>query len=62
MAAKDITFCNYAFDLESVLDNQENYYIDSFSEIKQNLVAPATELSEAMTRQANATVTASLYK
>ena len=28
-----VTFCNFAFDIESVLKDQQYYYLDSYSQI-----------------------------
>ena len=31
------TFCNFALDIESVLKDQQYYYLDGYSEIQANL-------------------------
>ena len=34
LKALRVTFCNFAFDIESVLKDQQYYYLDSFNQIK----------------------------
>ena len=53
--AKGVTFCNFAYDIESVLKDQQFYYLDEYKQIKKNIMAPANELADAVTLQSNVT-------
>jgi len=60
LLANDITFCNFALDIESVLKDQEYYYMDDYQMVMQNLVPPSVELVNALSLQSNFTLQAPL--
>lgn len=53
---KGVTFCNFAFDIEGVLENQSDYYLADYDDIKAGLMPPAQEIVDALTLQANYTM------
>ena len=55
-----ITFCSFAVDVEGVLKNQSDYYIDSYNEIVRGLEVPATELVKGLTLKTNQTLSTPL--
>ena len=54
--------CNFAFDIESVLEDQPSYYLDGYNQIKKNLTPRVVELADAMSLQANYTLSDPLAK
>mmetsp|Transcript_29049 Transcript_29049/g.36005 ORF Transcript_29049/g.36005 Transcript_29049/m.36005 type:complete len:240 (+) Transcript_29049:1178-1897(+) len=59
---KDVTFCNFSLDIESVLKDSQFYYLDPYKDIKKNIMGPAEELSDAVTLHANVRIDAPLYE
>ena len=43
-----ISFCDFAFDIEAVLKDQQNYYLENYNSIKRGIEPPATELADAL--------------
>jgi len=45
---KDVTFCNFTFDIEAVLKDQQYYYLGNYNSIKRGIEPPAIELADAL--------------
>ena len=45
---RGITFCNFAYDVESVLKDQQYYYLDSYKQIEERISGPAGEMMSAL--------------
>ena len=45
----DVTFCDFAFEIDGTLVDQASYYIDSYSEIKTKIAQKGVPIMEALT-------------
>lgn len=55
---KGISFCNYTMELDGVLKNQPEYYMTKYDKIKNAIQEKGADVAEAITLQANATISA----
>ena len=47
---RNITACDYAYEIDGVLKEQAYYYIDSFSEITQKISEKGNTIMQALTQ------------
>jgi hypothetical protein len=56
VTAKNISFCQFGFEIDGVLKNQASYYMGKYSEIYTNIENIAAILQRTITLQANSTI------
>ena len=60
MIKKEITMCNYAFEVDGVLKDQASYYVNSYDDILESVSKQGNVIMEALTQNTNLTMTAPL--